>query len=80
MTFQNLPNICDEKTILANTQMVIEKDIIESKDFIHPYCLNLDTLGNCLSYLVSVGALRKTRRYNYLSILRENKIYNLQRE
>lgn len=42
--------------------MVIENTMNDKKTFIHPYCLNLDTLGNCLGSLVSSRVLKKSRR------------------
>ncbi|KAJ8925629.1 hypothetical protein NQ315_009473 [Exocentrus adspersus] len=51
----------DEKSILVNVQKILEDKINDGKQFIHPYCLNLDTLTNCLSVLVRLGALNKIR-------------------
>ncbi|KAG5890225.1 hypothetical protein JTB14_028766 [Gonioctena quinquepunctata] len=54
----------DEKSILANVQLILENAMKRNEEFIHPYCLNLDTLGNCLSSLCSMGGLKKSRRDN----------------
>nr|XP_023017057.1 dihydroxyacetone phosphate acyltransferase [Leptinotarsa decemlineata]XP_023017058.1 dihydroxyacetone phosphate acyltransferase [Leptinotarsa decemlineata] len=56
--------LTDEKTILANVQQVVENAISINKEFIHPYCLNLDTLTNCLSTLCSMNIMKKSRRDN----------------
>lgn len=52
----------NEKTVLANIQRILEDTINEGNVFVHPYCLNLDTLTNCLNGLVKLGALDKIRR------------------
>lgn len=52
----------DEKTILVNVQRILENKINNGDVFVHPYCLNLDTLTNCLSGLVALGALTKIKR------------------
>lgn len=54
-------SIIDEKTVLKNVQMLVEKELRERKRFSHPYCLNLDTLTNCLSVFTANKALIKSR-------------------
>ncbi|XP_030763491.1 dihydroxyacetone phosphate acyltransferase [Sitophilus oryzae] len=50
-----------EKALLANFQRLLEDAISEKKIFIHPYCMTLDTLGNCLNSLTNKKMLHKTR-------------------
>lgn len=60
VVLQKLSEINEEKLILVNVQMLLEKAVLEHN--VHPYSLNLDTLGNCLSSLSDLGVLKKTRR------------------
>ncbi|CAH1116957.1 unnamed protein product [Phaedon cochleariae] len=59
---QKLPPIIDEKSILQNAQRILEVTINESEAFVHPYCLNLDSLTICLSSFCNLGALKRIRR------------------
>ncbi|XP_050295744.1 dihydroxyacetone phosphate acyltransferase isoform X2 [Anthonomus grandis grandis] len=61
---QKLPSLVDEKTILANVQKVLEEAIREKNIFIHPYCMNLDSQGNCLNSLTKMGLLLKSKKDN----------------
>ncbi|XP_066263116.1 dihydroxyacetone phosphate acyltransferase [Euwallacea similis] len=56
-----LPDLSDEKTILSSVQKLLEDAISEKKIFIHPYCMSLDTLGNCLASLVKIHIAKKSR-------------------
>ncbi|ENN71826.1 hypothetical protein YQE_11560, partial [Dendroctonus ponderosae] len=71
---QTLPEVVEEKLVLASAQKLLEEAISERKIFIHPYAMSLDTLGNCLSTLVRMGAAVKRRREGrvMLSINRES--------
>ncbi|XP_056635483.1 dihydroxyacetone phosphate acyltransferase isoform X2 [Diorhabda sublineata] len=73
---QKLCETNEEKVILVNVQMLLEKIVLEQN--VHPYSLNLDTIGNCLGSLCDLGVLKKTRRNN--KILWEtdmNKLYSM---
>uniref|UniRef100_A0A1Y1NBK6 Phospholipid/glycerol acyltransferase domain-containing protein n=1 Tax=Photinus pyralis TaxID=7054 RepID=A0A1Y1NBK6_PHOPY len=51
----------NEKTAAATVQSQIEKLIAVRKCFIHPYCLNLDTIANAFSSLTSMEIIRKEK-------------------
>ncbi|XP_017773571.1 PREDICTED: dihydroxyacetone phosphate acyltransferase [Nicrophorus vespilloides] len=53
---------CPEKRILRDSQERIER-IANSKpnQFVHPYTLNLDSIGHCLSILVKMNILYRER-------------------
>ncbi|XP_060531946.1 dihydroxyacetone phosphate acyltransferase isoform X2 [Cylas formicarius] len=55
-------NFCEEKNILVNAQQWLEYVIDQRDVFIHPYCLSLETLGNCLNSLCNMGVLKKRIR------------------
>lgn len=57
----NGPSIIDEKTVLEKVQIFVEKILRERQVFLHPYCLNLDTLTNCLNVFTSNKVLLKSR-------------------
>lgn len=58
-----MPDVCSKEVILQTSQATAHKAHVESKHFIHPYCFNLDTLGNCLSSLTVLDVLSKIDRY-----------------
>ncbi|CAG9762028.1 unnamed protein product [Ceutorhynchus assimilis] len=64
VVLETVSEMVDEKTILVNVQSVLENALRENKIFIHPYCLTLDTLGNCLMSLAKNNIVKKTRRNN----------------
>ncbi|KAL1493758.1 hypothetical protein ABEB36_009452 [Hypothenemus hampei] len=49
----------DEKTIFTNAQKLLEEAINEKKMFIHPYCMSLDSFGNCLGSLGKMKVIEK---------------------
>nr|CAI5869679.1 unnamed protein product [Callosobruchus analis] len=67
VVLQKSPLACEEKTILANVQRLLEEAINDREEFVHPYTLNLDTLNNCINSLCAMFILKKIRRENVLS-------------
>ncbi|VEN59671.1 unnamed protein product [Callosobruchus maculatus] len=67
LVLQNSPQTCEQKTILANVQRLLEDAINDREEFVHPYTLNLDTLNNCLNSLCAMLILKKIIRENVLS-------------
>ncbi|CAH1955290.1 unnamed protein product [Acanthoscelides obtectus] len=67
LVLQHLPLACEQKTILANVQRILEDAINNKESFVHPYTLNLDTLSNCINSLCAMSVLKKARRENAVS-------------
>lgn len=49
----------DQKIIFVNAQKIVED--VSTDHFIHPYTLNLDTIGICLQNLVALKVLEQER-------------------
>ncbi|XP_049277429.1 dihydroxyacetone phosphate acyltransferase [Anopheles funestus] len=53
-----------EKEYLASVQQHVEQQLLRQERNVHPYCLSLDSISLTLHSLVTVGAIRKTKREN----------------
>ncbi|KAF7267557.1 hypothetical protein GWI33_019226 [Rhynchophorus ferrugineus] len=74
------PSNLTEKALQSSVQKIFEDAILERKIFIHPYCMSLDTLSNCIYSFASKNLLQKKRQgqniyqvnYEKLSKLKED--------
>uniref|UniRef100_A0A182YJT0 Phospholipid/glycerol acyltransferase domain-containing protein n=1 Tax=Anopheles stephensi TaxID=30069 RepID=A0A182YJT0_ANOST len=53
-----------EKEYLAAVQQHVEQQLLRQERNVHPYCLSLDSISLALHSLVTVGAIRKSKRDN----------------
>uniref|UniRef100_A0A182JQR0 Phospholipid/glycerol acyltransferase domain-containing protein n=1 Tax=Anopheles christyi TaxID=43041 RepID=A0A182JQR0_9DIPT len=53
-----------EKEYLAAVQQHVEQQLLLQERNVHPYCLSLDSISLALHSLVSLGAIRKSKRDN----------------
>uniref|UniRef100_A0A182VQZ0 Phospholipid/glycerol acyltransferase domain-containing protein n=1 Tax=Anopheles minimus TaxID=112268 RepID=A0A182VQZ0_9DIPT len=53
-----------EKEYLASVQQHVEQQLLQQKRNVHPYCLSLDSISLALHSLVTLGAIRKSKRDN----------------
>ena len=51
-----------EKEYLAAVQQHVEQQLLRQERNVHPYCLSLDSISLALHSLVSLGAVRKSKR------------------
>lgn len=61
IVLQGVPEYTEEKLILANVQKLFEDVISKKNTFIHPYCMSLDSLMNCLNSFNKMGVVKKKR-------------------
>ncbi|KAJ8942309.1 hypothetical protein NQ318_005300 [Aromia moschata] len=61
---ERAPLLIEEKTIIVSVQKILEEKINSRATFVHPYCLNLDTLNNCLNSLSSTRVVKKSTSTN----------------
>uniref|UniRef100_A0A182MMH2 Phospholipid/glycerol acyltransferase domain-containing protein n=1 Tax=Anopheles culicifacies TaxID=139723 RepID=A0A182MMH2_9DIPT len=53
-----------EKEYLASVQQHVEQQLLRQQRNVHPYCLSLDSISLALHSLVTLGAIRKSKRDN----------------
>lgn len=48
-----------EKELFQTVQKIVEERLNAAAQFVHPYCLSLDSIGNALNSFVSLGCITR---------------------